>query len=108
MTPNSSAGPSPAESERAPALIAARDVTVGYEVSRGRSRLTALRQVSLEVHKGEFVAIVGPSGCGKTTFISLVAGFLHPWEGTVTVRGEPVRGPAPDRAMVFQDYALMP
>jgi NitT/TauT family transport system ATP-binding protein len=52
--------------------------------------------------------LVGPSGCGKTTFINSVAGLVEPWEGTILVNGRPIDGPGPDRAMVFQDYALMP
>jgi NitT/TauT family transport system ATP-binding protein len=52
--------------------------------------------------------LVGPSGCGKTTFINAVSGLVEPWEGTIEVNGRPVTGPGPDRAMVFQDYALMP
>jgi NitT/TauT family transport system ATP-binding protein len=89
-------------------LIAARHVTAAYDNKRAGTRLTALRDVSLEINRGEFIAIVGPSGCGKTTFINLIAGFVKPLEGEVTVRGEVVRGPGADRAMVFQDYALLP
>jgi NitT/TauT family transport system ATP-binding protein len=89
-------------------LIAARNVTASYDNRREGTRLTALRDVSLEIRRGEFVAIVGPSGCGKTTFINLIAGFVKPLTGEVTVRGEVVKGPGPDRAMVFQDYALLP
>jgi NitT/TauT family transport system ATP-binding protein len=52
--------------------------------------------------------LVGPSGCGKTTYINAISGLVEPWEGTIEVNGHPVSGPGPDRAMVFQDYALMP
>lgn len=91
-----------------PVVIEARGVTAGYENRRAKTRLIALRDVSLEVRRGEFLAIVGPSGCGKSTFINMVAGFLSPLEGEVLVDGEPVRGTGADRAMVFQDYALLP
>src|SRR4029079_18271001 len=64
--------------------------------------------INLSVQRGEFVVLVGPSGCGKTTFINAVAGLVKPWEGTIEVNGRAVTGPGPDRAMVFQDYALMP
>ena len=89
-------------------LISAEGVTAGYDNVKERSRLVALRDISLEIREGEFVAIVGPSGCGKTTFLNLVAGFIRPLEGLVKVNGEEVRGPGADRAMVFQDYALLP
>ena len=89
-------------------LISAERVTAGYDDVKQRSRLIALRNVSLEIQEGEFVAIVGPSGCGKTTFLNLVAGFIRPLEGTIKIRGEQVRGTGADRAMVFQDYALLP
>jgi len=89
-------------------VIVSRDLTVGYKLHRERKRLTALRDVSLSVHAGEFVVLVGPSGCGKTTFINAIAGLIEPWEGSIEVKGRPVTGPGPDRAMVFQDYALMP
>jgi NitT/TauT family transport system ATP-binding protein len=68
----------------------------------------AVKGIDLDVADGEFVVLVGPSGCGKTTFINAVAGLVEPWEGTIKVNGRPVDGPGPDRAMVFQDYALMP
>jgi NitT/TauT family transport system ATP-binding protein len=89
-------------------VIVARSVTAGYENRRTKTRLIALRDVSLEIRRGEFLAIVGPSGCGKSTFINMVAGFVKPIEGTVEVDGQPVRGTGADRAMVFQDYALLP
>ncbi len=89
-------------------LIVAESMTAGYELERERKLLTALEDVSLTVHEGEFLVLVGPSGCGKTTFINVIAGLVKPWGGTVTFNGEPIDGPAEDRSMVFQDYAIMP
>ena len=103
--PQPSAGDSPAT--QAP-LIEIRGVSAGYENKRQKTRLIALRDVFLDVHRGEFLAIVGPSGCGKTTLINMIAGFMKPLEGTIRVDGQIVHGPGPDRAMVFQDYAVLP
>jgi NitT/TauT family transport system ATP-binding protein len=89
-------------------VIVSKGLTVGYELHRERKKLTALRDISLTVNRGEFVVLVGPSGCGKTTFINAIAGLVEPWEGSIEVNGKTVAGPGPDRAMVFQDYALMP
>jgi len=89
-------------------LVCAEGLTAGYENRRDKTRLIALRNVSLDVRRGEFLAIVGPSGCGKTTFINMINGFVKPLEGSITVDGKPVKGPSSDRAMVFQDYALLP
>ena len=68
----------------------------------------ALAEVSFTVKEREFVAIVGPSGCGKTTCLRMAAGLEFPSTGTVSVGGKPVTGPGPDRAVVFQQFALFP
>ena len=103
--PRPSVGDSPPT--RAP-LIEIRGVSAGYENKRQKTRLIALRDVFLDVYSGEFLAIVGPSGCGKTTLINMIAGFMKPLEGTIRVGGKIVEGPGADRAMVFQDYAVLP
>lgn len=99
---------SPAPAAGAVPVIESKGLTVGYKLHRERKRLTALRDITLSVNRGEFVVLVGPSGCGKTTYINAISGLVEPWEGTIEVNGHPVSGPGPDRAMVFQDYALMP
>jgi NitT/TauT family transport system ATP-binding protein len=88
--------------------VQARGVSVEYERTREKSTLVALEDFTLDVAEGEFVAIVGPSGCGKSTFLNVVAGLVAPAAGEIMVYGKPVTGPGPDRAVVFQDYALMP
>lgn len=89
-------------------LISARDVTVRYDVARTGKKLTAIEGVDLDVQEGEFVTVLGPSGCGKTTFMNVIAGLVRPTSGVVLIDGQPVTGPGPDRAVVFQDYALLP
>jgi ABC-type nitrate/sulfonate/bicarbonate transport system ATPase subunit len=68
----------------------------------------ALSDVDLEVHDNEFVTVIGPSGCGKTTLLRIIAGLIPCDHGEVTIDGAPVTGPGPDRAVVFQNFALMP
>lgn len=70
--------------------------------------LKALDDINLEIAEKEFVAVVGPSGCGKTTCLRIVAGFERPTSGIVSVNARPVSGPGPDRAVVFQHFALFP
>jgi NitT/TauT family transport system ATP-binding protein len=90
------------------AHIEIRDLTVEYELSDRRTMLIALWQVNLAIEHGEFIVVVGPSGCGKTTLINAIAGLITPTTGQILIHGQPVSEPGPDRAMVFQDYALLP
>ena len=78
------------------------------EVTKRFGGVTALDRVTLSVSKGELVSILGPSGCGKSTLLYIVAGLEHATEGDVTCNGVPVRGPARERSVVFQEYALFP
>jgi len=87
------------------AAVSLVDVAVRFRTKK--TDVTALRQVSLSVAMGEFVAIVGPSGCGKSTLLKLVAGLLRPSSGTVRLRGEAVTGPRRDIGYVFQRAALL-
>ncbi len=88
--------------------IQVQNLTVAYVHTRTGAEVLAVDGVSLGVDAGEFVAVVGPSGCGKTTILNVIAGLVKPTGGTVLTDGNGVRGPGPDRAVVFQDYALLP
>jgi NitT/TauT family transport system ATP-binding protein len=68
----------------------------------------ALRGVDLDFPRGKLTSLLGPSGCGKTTLLKIIAGLIAPNSGVVTVNGRAVTGPGPERAFVFQDFALMP
>ena len=85
--------------------IVAQNVSKFYD---GETRTPALTNFSIAVESNEFVCLVGPSGCGKSTFLNLVAGFIDPSEGELTVDDKPVSGPAPERGVVFQEDALFP
>lgn len=68
----------------------------------------ALRDLTLQFPKGQLTSLLGPSGCGKTTLLKIIAGLIPATSGEVLVNGKPVTGPGPDRAFVFQDFALLP
>lgn len=88
-------------------LIEADGVTVTFRPAN-RASVTALAGLDLRVNRGEFVSLVGPSGCGKSTFLNIVLGLLRPDAGQVRVEGRPITGPSGDRAMVFQEFGLLP
>lgn len=87
-------------------MIQVTDVTKIYVTARGRT--VSLDNVSLDVAEGEFTTLVGPSGCGKSTMLNLIGGLLEPTSGQVLVHGDQVKGPSPDRGVIFQQYALFP
>ena len=87
-------------------ILSLRNVGKIYDVKD--SRIEALRGANLEVGKGEFVCLLGASGCGKSTLLRIVAGFEAATSGDALMWGMPIKGPAPSRGMVFQDYGLFP
>ncbi len=98
--------PAPAESGN-PGGISIRSVSHEYRPARGRPVL-ALDDINLEIGDREFVAILGPSGCGKSTLLYLLGGFMPLQQGGISVNGNNVTGPGPDRGIVFQHFALFP
>ncbi len=83
-------------------LLRMRDVALTYETPRGA--FTAVDGVSFSVREEERFVLFGPSGCGKSTLLQAMAGFLQPARGSIELAGRPVRGPGPDRVVVFQEF----
>ncbi|HEX5660720.1 MAG TPA: ABC transporter ATP-binding protein [Polyangiales bacterium] len=81
---------------------------LGKVFDSNKGKITALNDVSFNVHRKEFVSVIGPSGCGKSTLIRILAGLDRPSSGAVKLDGEKVEGPCKDRGMVFQGYTLFP
>src|SRR5260370_19374603 len=81
-------------------------LSLAYEQRSGA--FLALTDVDLSIRDGEFVTIVGPSGCGKSTLLMLIAALIPPTTGSVRLDGRLVTAPGSDRALVFQDFALLP
>jgi NitT/TauT family transport system ATP-binding protein len=88
--------------------IRIEQLTVAYETASDDGRFVAVDGFDLDVERGTFVTIVGPSGCGKSSLLLVVDGLVAPASGRVLVNGDPVSGPGRDRAMVFQNFALLP
>ncbi len=81
---------------------------VSQSFGTGANATHVLKNIDLEVQKGEFLVLLGFSGTGKTTLINLMAGLERPAKGTVMFKGKPVTGPGPERGVIFQSYSLMP
>src|SRR5882724_11771762 len=89
-------------------MIEIREVSHRYAGRAGAGAYWALRNVSLAIESGTFVSLLGPSGCGKTTLLRIANGLIHPARGEVAIDGKRVTGPSADRAMVFQEFNLLP
>jgi NitT/TauT family transport system ATP-binding protein len=89
-----------------PPLLQVRGLTLEYRTDRRSVRAT--HRVDFEVLEGDRFVLLGASGCGKSSLLKAVAGFLPPREGEVLLQGEPVRGPGPDRVVVFQEFDQLP
>jgi len=83
-----------------------RDVTKTFKTEEGE--LKALDRFNVAVKPSEFLCIIGPSGCGKSTLLRLIAGLDEPSSGAIILDGKELKGPSPDRGMVFQEYSLFP
>jgi NitT/TauT family transport system ATP-binding protein len=87
----------------AEAIVEVREISKTYD-----GDVEALKDVSLDLPRGWLSTLLGPSGCGKTTLLKIIAGLISPTRGEVRVKGKRVDGPGPERAFVFQDFALLP
>lgn len=92
----------------APIKIECRHVSKAFHVPGQEQLLHVLDRVSLKVHANEFLVILGPGQCGKTVLLNCIAGLMPPSRGEILLDGQPITAPGPDRAMVFQRYALFP
>jgi len=95
--------PSDAQTVSSDNIVEVRNITKFYG-----SDIHALDSVNLGFPTGQMTTLLGPSGCGKTTLLKIIAGLLETTSGEVFVKGKPVTGPGPERAFVFQDFALLP
>ena len=87
----------------AEAIVEVREIGKTYD-----GAVEALKDVNLELPQGKLSTLLGPSGCGKTTLLKIIAGLISPNRGEIWVKGRKVDGPGPERAFVFQDFALLP
>ena len=80
------------------------NMEIAFNTMKGK--FTAVKDINLEVEKGQIVSIIGHSGCGKSTIMNAVAGMVFPSKGKVVLNGKEIKGPGPDRGIVFQNYSL--
>jgi NitT/TauT family transport system ATP-binding protein len=89
-----------------PTILEVKALSRRFAADRGE--VTALHDITFRAHRRELLCVIGASGCGKSTLIRILAGLDEPSDGAVLLDGHPVRGPGPDRGMVFQGYTLFP
>jgi NitT/TauT family transport system ATP-binding protein len=89
-------------------VIEALNLRKVYPARHGHAPVTAIEDVSFDVQHRKFTVFLGPSGCGKSTTLHMIGGFERPTAGSLLLKGEPIRGPGPDRGIVFQDFVLFP
>jgi len=89
------------------AFLSIKDLNKKFS-KEGLKPLTALDSINLDIEKEEFISLVGPSGCGKTTLLRIIAGLEEPTSGEILLEGNEIKGPDPERGMVFQEYSLFP
>lgn len=92
-------------SQTIPPNLLIDQISMTFELPNGDS-IEALKNITINLVKGEILTVLGPSGCGKTTLLNIIAGFLSPTSGQVNLNGKQVTGPGPERGMVFQQGAL--
>jgi len=90
------------------AQLTIENLSLSYNQPASGTSFLALQDVNLSIDNGEFVTVIGPSGCGKSTLLMLIAALLYPTSGSIRLNGKAVRNPGSDRALVFQDFALLP
>lgn len=86
--------------------LSIRSVTKTFDTPAGP--MIALRDINLDIRHGEFISFIGHSGCGKSTLLNIIAGLSKQTSGEVKLNGKPLKGPGPDRGVVFQNYSLLP
>ncbi len=88
-------------------FVAVEQVEKAFPLNDGGEYI-ALTGIDLEIKKGEFVSLIGHSGCGKSTLINAIAGLSLPTKGVITLVGQKIKQPGPERMVVFQNYSLLP
>jgi nitrate/nitrite transport system ATP-binding protein len=96
----------PAPDTRSQRFLRIENVGMSFPTKQGA--FVALRDVNLDVARGEFITMIGHSGCGKSTLLNLVAGLTTPTSGVLLLDGRELKGPGPERAVVFQNHSLLP
>lgn len=104
--PQSDARPEDHAGARGPSRVDVIAIDKFFESSG--TTVQVLDDVSVAIEPAGFTCLLGPSGCGKSTLLNMIAGFIKPDDGQLLIDGQPVRGPGPDRGVVFQEYALFP